>query len=83
MATPAATPLLIRHPTKVFEMLQEGLYRPTFLLRLFVKVFRYGFISHGRNRLANQALVPGVDCGTVCCASGCVGAGGKTWLGAG
>jgi hypothetical protein len=58
-------------------MLQEGLYWATlFLLRLFVKVFRYGFISHGRNRLANQALVPGVDWGTVCCAStgvvGCV-----------
>src|ERR1039458_6414045 len=52
-------------------MLQEGLYRPPLLLWLFVKLFRYGFISHGRNRLANQGLVPGVDCGTVCCASTC------------
>ena len=53
-------------------MLQEGLYWATlFFLRLFVKVFRYGFISHGRNRLANQALVTGVDWGTVGCTSTC------------
>ena len=53
---------LDEHPAKILEVLEKGLYRPTlFLLWLFVKVLRYGFISHGRNRLANQALVPGVD----------------------
>ncbi len=63
-------------------MLKKRLYGPPFLLLwLFVKGFRYGFISNGRNRLANQGLVPGVDCGTVGWAStwvvGCVPLAGK------
>ena len=47
-------PALDEHPAKVFEVLEKGFYRPALFLLWFVKAFRYGFISHGRNRSANQ-----------------------------
>ncbi len=75
---------LDQDPPKVFKMLEEGLDRPTLVvLWLFVQVFRFGFVGHARNRLANQDLLPELDCGTVCCASGCVLLGGKDLGGGG
>ena len=47
-------------PPQILEVIEKRFYRPAlFFFRLFVKAVRYGFVSHARNRLANQTFVTG------------------------
>ena len=60
-------PAFDQDPTKIFEVLEERLYRAALIFEF--KAFRFRFIGHGRNRSGFQALAPGLW-GTVCCESG-------------
>ena len=52
---------LDEHPAQVFEMLEKRFYRSALFLFMFAQAFLSRFVGHGRDRLANQGLVPGED----------------------
>ena len=52
---------LDQRPAEIFEMLEKRFYRSALFLFMFAQAFLSRFVGHGRDRLANQGLVPGED----------------------